>query len=186
MKHYFAYLLIMALNTPQLFTPFSTTICRFWFTEICVYLQVNRKLNFELVYLVPLVSQVYMLYRTIVFAQDLEQDYTALSHARCCILNVMWPSDPSCVVCWIRDKLLSIAGFQGSQLPWWWNGGRYGLAYMAWAFGQPLSTLRQVLHSSVNYIALDIDDIVFDVLHIVLLGSWHVAVHPHLPIPSNN
>ena len=68
--------------------------------NICFSLQVNKKLNSELVCLVLVVPPVNMLCQTVVFAND--------------------RSDPSCVVCCIRDRLPSTdrvyTGFQVSQL----------------------------------------------------------------------
>ena len=94
--------------------------------NICFSLQVNMKLNNELVYFVPLIPQVKTLYWTLVFAHDLGQDYTAISRARCCTLNVIWMSTEwsqlYCVLCRLhRDRLPSTdvmyTSVQTSQLP---------------------------------------------------------------------
>ena len=47
-----------------------------------------------------------------------------------------------------------------------------------------LDTVRQVRHSLVNYISLDIGDIVWvhSLWRYCIPASWHFTVHPHLPI----
>ena len=125
-------------------------------------------------------------------------------------MSTKW-SDPSCTVCCIMtDSTVLVVCTLASmpvRYPNWLETNaecltcKYGEAWLAlqlvmerwmpWSvkhgislWSTSLDTVRQVRHSLVNYISLDIGDIVWvhSLWRYCIPASWHFSVHPHLPI----
>jgi hypothetical protein len=125
-------------------------------------------------------------------------------------MSTKW-SDPSCTVCCIMtDSTVLVVCTLASmpvRYPNWLETNaecltcEYGEAWLAlqlvmerwmpWSvkhgislWSTSLDTVRQVRHSLVNYISLDIGDIVWvhSLWRYCIPASWHFTVHPHLPI----
>ena len=127
-------------------------------------------------------------------------------------MSTKW-SDPSCTVCCImtdaavlvvctlasipvryRDWLETNAECRVFDIRIWWSLTSFAVGdgtVDPWSvkhgislWSNSLDTVRQVRHSLVNYIRLDIDDIVWvhSLWWYCIPASWHFTVHPHLPI----
>ena len=110
----------------------------------------------------------------------------------CCIITVLvvctlasmpvrcpdWlETNAECLTCEYGDAWLALQLVMERWMPW---SVKHGISL----WSTSLDSVRQVRHSIVNYISLDIDDIVWvhSLWWYCIPASWHFTVHPHLPI----
>ena len=95
--------------------------------------------------------------------------------------QIPWLTRPmqnaECLTCEYGEAWLALQLVMERWMPW---SVKHGVTL----WSTSLDTVRQVRHSLVNYISLDIDDIVWvhSLWWYCIPASWHFTVHPHLPI----